>query len=67
MVVEIQSRDREHVRRRRIEFEGVLEFDRRDRPAFGTEPALGGESLPVQSPERGRDVPVGDVGPRCQC
>lgn len=55
------------MRRGRVEFEGVLEIERRDRSPLGAKPSFGDERPPVQPAERGADVPVGDADPRCQC
>jgi hypothetical protein len=55
------------MRRTGIELEGVLELDRRDRPALGREPALAGERVPVEAPEGGLDLRMRDAGVRRQC
>jgi hypothetical protein len=43
---------------REVEFEGVLELDRADRPSLGTEPAFGGDGVPVEAREGSRDLGV---------
>ena len=46
------------MRRRLVQDEGVLEFERRDRPAVTSEPAGGCEVVAVEPIEFGRDLPV---------
>jgi hypothetical protein len=57
-VVETDRGDGQDMTRREVEFEGVLELDRADRPTLGAEPAFGRDGFPVEAREGGRDLGV---------
>jgi hypothetical protein len=60
-VVQLETRDREDMRRSRIEDERVVEGDPRDRPALGPEPTGGRQFGSVESVECRGDLGVASL------
>ena len=60
-IVESEPGDGQDVRRDRIEDEGVLEGDGRDRSTLRAKPARGRQVLAVETGEGGLDGPSGEL------